>query len=99
MSVRLDSEKAQGHDREKAAFLGYQMLVAIPRAMVLGRPEYLGQADTTLMIARMLHALLTTRTGVRRCRPPSSMVGARRAPPAYDLPSWPHGRAQTTLNS
>jgi hypothetical protein len=27
--------------------------------MVLGRPHYLGMTDTNLLIARMLHALLT----------------------------------------
>ncbi|MDM0117436.1 helix-turn-helix domain-containing protein [Variovorax sp. J22R133] len=47
-------------DREKAAFLAHHVLLAIPRAIVLGRPQYLGEPDTPVLIARMLHALLTT---------------------------------------
>ncbi|EJN35080.1 transcriptional regulator [Pseudomonas sp. GM78] len=47
-------------DREKAEFLVYQTLLALPRAMLLEKPGYLTDQDTPLMIARMLHALLTT---------------------------------------
>jgi AcrR family transcriptional regulator len=47
-------------DREKAEFLVYQTLLALPRAMLLERPGYLTDEDTPLLMARMLHALLTT---------------------------------------
>jgi AcrR family transcriptional regulator len=47
-------------DREKAEFLVYQTLLALPRAMLLENPGYLTDEDTPLLIARMLHALLTT---------------------------------------
>lgn len=47
-------------DREKAAFLAHHVLLAVPRAIVLGRPRYLGDEDTPLLIARMLYALMTT---------------------------------------
>ncbi|MCA0244585.1 MAG: TetR/AcrR family transcriptional regulator [Proteobacteria bacterium] len=50
-------------DREKAAFLAHHVLLAVPRAIVLGRPQYLGEADTPALIARMLHALLTSDLG------------------------------------
>lgn len=49
-------------DRQKARFLAYQTLLALPRAMAVENPEYLNAADTPLMLARMLHALLTTET-------------------------------------
>jgi hypothetical protein len=49
-------------DREKAEFLVYQTLLALPRAMLLENPGYLTDEDTPLLIARMLHALLTTAT-------------------------------------
>lgn len=47
-------------DREKAAFLAHHVLLAVPRAIVLGRPHYLAEDDTPMLIARMLHALLST---------------------------------------
>ncbi|RJF91856.1 TetR/AcrR family transcriptional regulator [Noviherbaspirillum saxi] len=47
-------------NREKARFLVYQTILALPRAMGLMKPEYLGEPDTPLLLARMLHALLTT---------------------------------------
>lgn len=46
-------------DREKAGFLAYQAVTAIPRALLIEKPEYLLQADTLRLLARMLHALLT----------------------------------------
>lgn len=46
-------------DREKALFLFYQVVRAVPRALTLEKPEYLTQDDTALLLARMLHALLT----------------------------------------
>ncbi|WP_166363287.1 TetR/AcrR family transcriptional regulator [Pseudomonas akapageensis] len=48
-------------DREKAEFMVYQTLLSLPRTMLLERPGYLTDEDTPLMMARMLHALLTTR--------------------------------------
>ena len=53
------SDEVRVHDREKAAFLAHHVLLAIPRAIVLGRPHYLDEQDTPLLIARMLYALLT----------------------------------------
>ncbi|RJG26432.1 TetR/AcrR family transcriptional regulator [Massilia cavernae] len=47
-------------DGEKARFLVYQTILALPRAMGLMKPEYLGEPDTPRLLARMLHALLTT---------------------------------------
>jgi AcrR family transcriptional regulator len=49
----------QVKDREKAEFLVYQTLTALPRAMLLERPGYLTDEDTPKLMARMLHALLT----------------------------------------
>lgn len=49
-------------DREKAEFLVYQTLTAIPRAILLERPAYLTDNDTPRMLAHMLHALLTAPT-------------------------------------
>lgn len=46
-------------DLEKAEFLVYQTLTALPRAILLERPGYLTDADTPKLMARMLHALLT----------------------------------------
>jgi AcrR family transcriptional regulator len=46
-------------DRERAAFLAHHLVLAIPRATLLGRPQDLDKPDTALLIARMLHALLT----------------------------------------
>jgi AcrR family transcriptional regulator len=49
----------QVKDREKAEFLMYQTLTAIPRAILLERPCYITDEDTPRLLARMLHALLT----------------------------------------
>ncbi|MFM0336361.1 TetR/AcrR family transcriptional regulator [Paraburkholderia fungorum] len=46
-------------DWAQAEFLVFQTLLALPRAMVLERPEYLVDSDTPYLIARMVHALLT----------------------------------------
>lgn len=43
----------------KARFVVYQTLLTLPRAMLLEHPEYLAEEDSALMVARMLHALLT----------------------------------------
>ncbi|MFM0222734.1 TetR/AcrR family transcriptional regulator [Paraburkholderia dipogonis] len=48
------------HDREKAQFLVNEVLLASLRVIALKKPAYLGEADTSLLLARMLHALLTT---------------------------------------
>lgn len=48
------------HDREMAGFLAYQAVTALPRALLIEKPEYLLEADTVRLLARMLHALLTT---------------------------------------
>lgn len=58
--VKRFSSEVLVRDREKAGFLAYQAVTAIPRALVIERPEYLLQADTLHLLARMLHALLTT---------------------------------------
>lgn len=47
-------------DTEKALFLAFQTLLVLPRAMVLERPGYLDDEDTPELVARMVHALLTT---------------------------------------
>jgi len=59
LMTRFASE-IQVKDREKVEFLAYQTLLALPRAMLLERPGYLTDEDTPLLMARMLHALLTT---------------------------------------
>lgn len=52
-------EEVRIRDTEKALFLAFQTLLVLPRAMVLERPGYLDD-DTAELIARMVHALLTT---------------------------------------
>jgi len=46
-------------NREKAEFLVYQTLMALPRAILLEKPSYLSDEDTPKLMARMLHAMLT----------------------------------------
>ncbi|MFC5695934.1 TetR/AcrR family transcriptional regulator [Pseudomonas sp. GCM10022186] len=58
--VERFSDEVLVRDREKAGFLAYQAVTALPRALVIERPEYLLEADTVRMLARMLYALLTT---------------------------------------
>jgi AcrR family transcriptional regulator len=48
-------------DQEKAHFLVYQTLMALPRAIVLEKPEYLSEPDTALLLAGMLNTMLTGR--------------------------------------
>jgi hypothetical protein len=36
--------------------------LALPRAIVLERPQYLVDADTPVLIARAIHAMLATNT-------------------------------------
>ncbi|AWY39178.1 TetR family transcriptional regulator [Pseudomonas putida] len=54
-------------DRVKAGFLAYQAVTALPRALVIEQPAYLLEEDTVRMLARMLHALLTTEKA-EQCR-------------------------------
>ncbi len=58
--VERFSDEVLVRDREKAGFLAYQAVTALPRALLIEKPEYLTQPDTVTMLARMLHALLTT---------------------------------------
>lgn len=46
-------------DRDKAHFLVYQTLLTLPRAVALEHPAYLAEPDTAVLIARMVHAVLT----------------------------------------
>lgn len=54
------SAEVQVSDREKAAYLSYQVLTAVPRALVLDRPGYLQDPETVRLLSRMVHTLLTT---------------------------------------
>lgn len=47
-------------NREKARFLTFQTLLALPRAMLLMQPALLREPDTPVLLARMVQALLTT---------------------------------------
>ncbi|KWR88340.1 TetR/AcrR family transcriptional regulator [Cupriavidus sp. IDO] len=50
-------------DRAKARFMVFHAILALPRAMALMRPDYLFEPDTKILLARMLHSLLTTGEG------------------------------------
>ncbi|MNT41451.1 hypothetical protein D3C72_1778110 [compost metagenome] len=58
--VERFSEEVRVRDREKVGFLAYQAVIALPRALLIEKPEYLVEDDTVRLLARMLHALLTT---------------------------------------
>ncbi|MDA8483432.1 TetR/AcrR family transcriptional regulator [Pseudomonas resinovorans] len=58
--VERFSDEVLVRDREKAGYLAYQAVTALPRALVIERPDYLTSSDTVRMLTRMLHALLTT---------------------------------------
>lgn len=58
--VQRFSSEVQVSDRAKAGFLAYQAVTALPRALLIEQPAYLLEEDTVRMLARMLHALLTT---------------------------------------
>ncbi|MCY1280651.1 hypothetical protein D9M70_294400 [compost metagenome] len=58
--VERFSEEVRVRDREKVGFLAYQAVTALPRALLIEKPEYLVEDDTVRLLARMLHALLTT---------------------------------------
>lgn len=59
LMARFDSE-IRVRDPEMARFLVLHTLLALPRAMVLERPDYLAAPDAPWLLARMVHALLTT---------------------------------------
>lgn len=58
--VQRFSDEICVRDRTKAGFLAYQAVTALPRALLIEQPAYLVEDDTVRMLARMLHALLTT---------------------------------------
>ncbi|MFK8333063.1 TetR/AcrR family transcriptional regulator [Pseudomonas sp. BJa5] len=58
--VERFSDQVVVRDREKAGFLAYQAVTALPRALLIEKPHYLLEDDTVRLLARMLHALLTT---------------------------------------
>ncbi|RWU18950.1 TetR family transcriptional regulator [Pseudomonas alkylphenolica] len=58
--VKRFSDQVLVRDREKAGFLAYQAVTALPRALLIEKPEYLIEDTTVRMLARMIHALLTT---------------------------------------
>jgi AcrR family transcriptional regulator len=55
---RFPDEVCARH-REKAGFLAHQAILALPRAIVLERPQYLADPDTAVLLARTVHALLS----------------------------------------
>ncbi|WP_250474932.1 hypothetical protein [Caballeronia sp. GAFFF1] len=57
--ARFQSE-IRVRDAEKARFMVLHPLLALPRAMVPERPDSLAAPDTPYLLARMIHALLTT---------------------------------------
>lgn len=58
--VERFSDQVVVRDREKAGFLAYQAVTALPRALLIEKPHYLLEDDTVRLLTRMLHALLTT---------------------------------------
>ncbi|MDD2047581.1 TetR/AcrR family transcriptional regulator [Pseudomonas putida] len=58
--VQRFSNQVLVRDREKAGFLAYQAVTALPRALLIEKPHYLIEDGTVRMLARMIHALLTT---------------------------------------
>jgi len=56
-------DEVLARNRAKARFMVFHAILALPRAMALMRPEYLLEPDTKVLLARMLHALLTTGEG------------------------------------
>ncbi|MBH3429661.1 TetR/AcrR family transcriptional regulator [Pseudomonas alkylphenolica] len=58
--VQRFSNQVLVRDREKAGFLAYQAVTALPRALLIEKPHYLIEDTTVRMLARMIHALLTT---------------------------------------
>ncbi|WP_449433469.1 TetR/AcrR family transcriptional regulator [Pseudomonas putida] len=58
--VERFSDEVLVRDREKAGYLAFHLVTALPRTMVIERPQYLLGSDTVRLLARMIHALLTT---------------------------------------
>lgn len=54
------SAEVRVRDRRKAEFMVYQTLLSLTRTLVLDAPAYLDDEDTAPLIARMVHALLTS---------------------------------------
>lgn len=52
------ADEVRVDNREIAGFLAYQAVLALPRALVIERPEFLREAESVRLLARMLHALL-----------------------------------------
>lgn len=53
-------DEVKVRDRVKTRFMAFHTILALPRAMALMHPEYLAEPDTQLLLARMLHVLLTS---------------------------------------
>lgn len=71
--VQRFSDQVLVRDREKAGFLAYQAVTALPRALMIEKPEYLLGDDTVRLLTRMLHALLTT-ADPEQSVPPSQKI-------------------------
>lgn len=57
--VERFSSEVVVRDRELAGFLAYQAVLALPRALVIDRPEYLLAPETVRLLSRMIYAVLT----------------------------------------
>ncbi|MBO3273948.1 TetR/AcrR family transcriptional regulator [Pseudomonas schmalbachii] len=57
--VERFSSEVVVRDRELAGFLAFQAVLALPRALVIDRPEYLLSPQTVRLLSRMIHAVLT----------------------------------------
>lgn len=57
--VQRFSDQVVVGDREKAGFLAYQAVTALPRALMIEKPHYLLEDETVRLLTRMLHALLS----------------------------------------
>ncbi|MCY1398065.1 hypothetical protein D9M71_130910 [compost metagenome] len=58
--VERFSSEVLVRDRELAGFLAFQAVLALPRALVIERPEYLQAPETVRLLSRMIYAVLTT---------------------------------------
>ncbi len=57
--LRRFANEIVSNDEERTVFIIYHTIQALPRVMALERPQYLGMPDTPVLLARMLHAVLT----------------------------------------
>ncbi|MOA40528.1 hypothetical protein D3C78_1624140 [compost metagenome] len=57
--VERFSSEVVVRDRELAGFLAFQAVLALPRALVIDRPEYLLAPEAVRLLSRMIHAVLT----------------------------------------